>query len=145
MPNRTRLHELVDTLPDAALNVIQGALEKFQTWPPLEWGQEPERFLEIRERHRQRVRSGTGGGSPGGGGSYMIGPGGRVEHGHYGHSRWEGDAVVVETHLFHRGHELVVAERIRLTDGGTKLEYVHAVTGPDGTSNRREVVFKVAE
>jgi hypothetical protein len=149
MPDRTRLHELVDTLPDAALNLIQGALEKFQTWPPLEWGQEPERFREIREENRQRVRQsnppGTGGGSGGRQGSYIPGPGGRIEHGSFGHEYWEGNSVVAVTHLFHGGYELVVEERMRLTDGGKKLEYVHAITGPDGTSDRRELAFKVAD
>jgi hypothetical protein len=34
MPNRSRLHELVDSLPEVALAVAQGSLERFQTWPP---------------------------------------------------------------------------------------------------------------
>src|ERR1019366_2156743 len=126
-PDRTHLHELVDTLPDAALNLIQGALEKFQTWPPLDWGQEPERFREIREENRQRVRQsnppGTGGGSGGRQGSFIPGPGGRIEHGSFEHEYWEGSSVVAVRHLFHGGSELVVEERMRLTDGGKKLEY----------------------
>jgi hypothetical protein len=143
MPDRSRLHELVDTLPEAALNVIQGALEHFQTWPP----QEPRQVRAIREANRKRMqqslRPGTGGG--GGGGGYQVGPGGRVEYGHQSHSHWEDDAVVIETHRFHAGHELVIEERLRLADRGTKLVYVHLVTGPDGMVARHEISFRVEQ
>ncbi|MBZ5586547.1 MAG: hypothetical protein LAQ30_31055 [Acidobacteriia bacterium] len=148
MPNRTRLHQLLDTLPEPALNMMQGALENFQSWPPVDWGKEPERFRELRESNRDRVRQsspGIGGGSGGFMDGYVPGPGGRVEYGSFRHSFWDGDSVVVETHRFHAGHELVIEERMRLTDGGTKLQYLHTVTGPDLTADRREMVFTVAE
>jgi hypothetical protein len=50
---------------------------------------------------------------------------------------------VIDTHRFHASHEFVIEERLRLTDGGTKLAYVHLVTGPDGTADRREITFGV--
>ena len=93
------------------------------------------------ERMRGSIRPGTGGGG-GGGGSYQMGPGGRREYGHQGYSYWEGDAVVVVTHRFHAGHELVIEERLRMVDG-TQLSYSHEITGPDGTTERREVTFSV--
>ena len=106
MPNRSRLHELVDTLPEAALNVAQGALENWQTWPP----QEPPQARAAREARLQKmrrgIRPGTGGGG-GGGGSHNLGPGGRIEYGHQSHSHWDGDTVVIETHRLHAGHESV--------------------------------------
>jgi hypothetical protein len=35
----------------------------------------------------------------------------------------------------------VIEERLRLADRGPKLVYVHLVTGPDGTADRREITF----
>jgi hypothetical protein len=34
MPNRESLHELIDTLPEAALESAQRVLQNYQTWPP---------------------------------------------------------------------------------------------------------------
>jgi hypothetical protein len=39
--------------------------------------------------------------------------------------------------------EVVVEERLRLTDGDMKLVYVHWISGPDGTADRREITFAV--
>jgi hypothetical protein len=142
MSDRSQLHKLVDGLPEAALAVAQGALEHFQSWPP----QEPEQLRAMRQagtdRMRRSMRPGTGG-AGGGGGSYRMGPSGRIEYGHHSHSHWEDDAVVVMTHRFHAGHELVIEERLRLEDSGTTLMYVHLVTGPDGRADRREITFGV--
>jgi hypothetical protein len=40
-------------------------------------------------------------------------------------------------------HELVIEERLRLADRGTKLVYVHSISGPSGTADRREITFEV--
>jgi hypothetical protein len=69
--------------------------------------------------------------------------GGRIEFGGFEQSYWEGDSVVIDTHRFHASHELVIEERLRLAESGTKLVYVHLVTGPDGTADRREIAFSV--
>jgi hypothetical protein len=142
MPNRFRLHELVDSLPEAALAVAQGALEHFQTWPP----QQPAELAAIGKANMDRMRRsmrpgtlGTGGGTSG----YFMGPGGRIEYGHHSHSHWEDHAVVVTTHRYHAGHELVIEERIRLVDSGVRLTYSHSVTGPDATNDQREITFAV--
>ena len=81
MPDRTRLHELVDTLPEAALALAQGSLEHLQTWPP----QEPLQAREFRDQQLERMRGSIRPGT-GGGGSYQIGPGGRREYGHQARS-----------------------------------------------------------
>jgi len=94
------------------------------------------------ERMRQSMRPGTAGGG-GGGASYRMGPGGRIEYGQQSHSHWEGDTVVVITHMFHAGHELVVEERLRLDAATNRLLYTHQVSGPGGVSNTREIVFDV--
>jgi hypothetical protein len=137
MPDRSRLHELVDTLPEAAIAMEEGGLEHLQMWPP----SAPPQVRAINEAHMQRMREsmrpGTAGGG-GGGGSYRMGPGGRIEHGHQSNSHWEGDAVVIESHRFHAGHELVIEERVRLVDG-TQLAYSHEITGPDGSTERHEI------
>ena len=72
-----------------------------------------------------------------------MGPGGRIEYGHHSHSHWEDQAVVVTTHRYHAGHELVIEERIRLVDGGVRLTYSHSLTGPDATNDQREITFAV--
>ena len=35
--------------------------------------------------------------------------------------------MVIETHIFHAGHELVIEGRVRLL-GGTQLAYSHEIT-----------------
>src|SRR4051812_15281330 len=111
MPDRSRFHELVDSLPEGALAVAQGALEHMQTWP----SQELPQLRAIREanaeRARQAMRPGTIGGW-GGGGSRRMGPGGGIEYGRRSYSHWE-DSVIATTHMFHAGHELVIEERMR--------------------------------
>jgi len=87
------------------------------------------------------MRQGTAGGG-GGGGSYWMGPGGQIESGHQSNSHWEGDAVVIETHRFHAGHELLIEERMCLVDA-THLAYAHKTTGPDGSTERHEITFSV--
>lgn len=142
VPDRSRLHELVDTLPEAALAVAQGALEHYQTWPPR---QPPQvRAFQERgmERMRQSMRPGTVGGF-GGGGSYRMGPGGRIEYGSQSQSYWEDDTAVVITHRFHAGHEIAIEERLRLDAATNNLIYTHEATGPDGSRNRREIVFSI--
>jgi hypothetical protein len=77
MPNRSRLYELVDSLPEAALAVAQGALEHFQTWPP----KRPAQLAAIEKANKDRMHRsmrpgtlGTGGGTSG----YFMGPGDRI-------------------------------------------------------------------
>jgi hypothetical protein len=56
MTDRSRLHELVDTLPDEAIALAQGSLEHLQTWPP----QEPAQARELRDQHAERMRGQSG-------------------------------------------------------------------------------------
>ncbi len=71
MSNRSRLHELIDSLPEAALAVAQGALENFQTWPP----KPPAQLAAIEkanmDRMRRSMQPGTLGTGGGGGGHFM--------------------------------------------------------------------------
>ena len=72
-----------------------------------------------------------------------MGPGGRIEYGGHSHTHWEDDTVVIVTHRFHSGHELVIEERMRLVDGGARLAYSHSVTGPGATTDARAITFAV--
>ncbi len=124
------------------MKVAQGALELWQTWPPQQSPRARAASDAKLERLRRGIRPGTGGGG-GGGGSYNLGPGGRIEYGHQGYSYWDGDTIVIETHRFHAGHELVIEERLRLADGGAKLVYVHSISRPGGKADTREIGFDV--
>src|SRR5258708_33075358 len=108
MLNRSRLHELVDSLPEAALAVAQGVLENFQTWPPNQSAQQAAIKKAHMDRMRRRsMRPGTAA-VGGGGGGHFMGPGGRIEYGGHSYNHWEDDAAVVTTHRYHAGHEIVI-------------------------------------
>jgi hypothetical protein len=145
MPNRSRLHELVGSLPEGALAVAQGALEHFQTWPPKKPAQLAAIDKAIKENMDRMDRSMRSGALSSGSGTagYFMGPGDRIEYGHHSHSHWEDDAVVLTTHRYHAGHELVIEERLRLVEDGGRLTYSHSVTGPDATNDKREITFAV--
>jgi hypothetical protein len=143
MPDRSRLHELVDSLPEAALAVAQGALERFQTWPP----KRPAQLAAIDKANMDRMLRSTGPMLASGSGtqSYDMGPGDRIEYGHHSRTHWEDDAVVLTTHRYHAGHELVIEERFRFVEDAGRLTYSHSVTGPDAINHKREITFAVRE
>ncbi len=142
MTDRSRLHELVDTLPESTVRLAQGSLEQFQVWPP----PESERIRQMREAHGERMRRamrpGMGGGG-GGGGNYMAGPGRRIEYGHQGFSFWEGDTSVNVTHRFFAGYEFVVEERMRFSADRSKVIYTRTVMGPGGETETHESTYDV--
>ena len=82
---RETLHRLVDTLPEAALEPAEKALQHFQIWPR----QPPPEVERMNREHHERMlrsmRPGTISGG-GGGGSYSMGSGGQVENGHFSFS-----------------------------------------------------------
>jgi hypothetical protein len=47
------------------------------------------------------------------------------------------------THHFFKGYEIAVTERIRFTDYGTAILYVHEVKGPKGEPVVNKVKFDV--
>jgi hypothetical protein len=140
--DRDELHRLVDTLPEGALEHAKRVLEHLQVWPP----QQPPEVERIQqenlERMRRSMRPGTAG-TCGGGGSYTVGSGGKIENGAFSFSRTEDKTAVVETHRFHGGHEITIIERLRLAQDGKTLIYFHEITGPQGTTDRKEIRFDV--
>ena len=140
--SREELHRLVDTLPEAALEPAEKALQHFQIWPR----QPPPEVERMQQEHQERMwrsmRPGTTGGA-GGGGSYSTGSGGRVQSGHFSFSRWEDKTSVIETHHFHEGHEITVIERLRMDDDGRMLVYANEIVGPKGKTQGHEITFEV--
>src|SRR5512140_279484 len=129
--SREDLHALVDSVPEPALPAAKHVLENLQVWPaqpPV-----PERIARIQEEARRRATPGLprGPGLGGGfGGNWQVGAEGEVKEGRYSSSRVEDGAVVVETHHFHRGHEITVIERLRLSEDGKTLSFSQIITGP---------------
>jgi len=141
MATREELHSLVDSLPDAALEHVQHVLTRYQAWPPARPPRPPEleRFLEeSRGQFQQSVQGKRG----------IFGMGGTSDFdakrssGSAGTTRWEDDTLVSETLRLHKGHQLLVKERIRL-DAGKTLIYVHSVEGPGNKLDQHEIRFEI--
>jgi hypothetical protein len=111
MPNRESLHELIDTLPEAALESAVRVLQNYQTWPskpPIDVEMMRKR---IEERLRKRgeewaARTGTGFATAGtGSGSFKADGDGMASM-----STSEGETLVtLKIHIF-RGHRLEIEE-----------------------------------
>jgi len=135
--NRADLHALVDTLPEGALENAKRLLDRLQVWPP-QRPPEVERMRHSANEQMERFRRSSRVGGRGGGYSYSgYGDG----YGHCGHSRLDGDTVVIETLHFHKGHEIAVSERLRFSDDGTAILYAHEARGPKGEPVLSEMTF----
>src|ERR1700730_7554442 len=139
---REELHRLVDTLPEAALEPAEKALQHFQIWPRLP---PPEVERMQREHHERMLRSMRPGtvGTSGGGGSYSVGTGGQIENGRFSFTRSEEKTSVIETHHFHQGHEITITERLRMDDDGKMLIYATEIVGPNRKAQSQEITFEV--
>jgi hypothetical protein len=139
---REELHRLVDTLPEAALEPAEKALQHFQVWPR----QPPPEVERMQREHHERMLQSMRPGTisvGGGGGSYSAGSGGRIGNGRFSFTRWEDKTAVVETHHFHYGHEITITERLRMDDDGKKLIYATEIVGPKGKTQSQEITFEV--
>jgi hypothetical protein len=134
MPTREELHDLIDSLPEEA---IQAA------YRVLSWVQAPSSH-----DMRQLLQTGLLQLKP------LMKPGIAPEFGgssHYDSDRdsgafsstyWDGDTYVQETYHRQHGHPLAVIERIRIQ--GERLIYKCQVRGPGDKRDEREVVFDLA-
>ena len=141
MATREELHSLVDSLPEAAFETVQHLLTRYQVWPPPLPPRPPEleRFREeARGRFLKSVEGKTGVFGMGGSGDFDPTRG----SGSSGTTRWEDDTLVAETMRLHKGHQLLVKERIRL-DAGKTLIYVHSVEGPGNKLDQHEIRFDI--
>jgi hypothetical protein len=146
MPSRDALHELVDKLPEAAIESTEQILESFQTWPPTL----PVPVEKLRERvdemlktrvDKWRARSGKAltGSSFSRSHFKLDGDGMASMH------TTDGPALVTfEIRIFH-GYRLEREERLCLSDDKKLLLYGQQINGPDGKENRYEMEFNVSE
>ena len=143
MRSRESLHELVDKLPEAALETTEQVLRNYQTWPPKPPVGVEKMRQHVEELLRKRADEWTAHGS-----------GGATSRSHFisGHSKPDGDgmasgstmvgAVLVnfEIRIF-RGRRLELEERLRLSDDEKSLLYSKQIKGPDGKEGRYEIKF----
>jgi len=147
MPDRESLHELIDTLPEAALEAAGRVLQNYQTWPPKppigveKMHARVDELLKRRGEELAAAHNRTGyvsvdmrGGSfkPDGDGmasaSAMDGP----------------DLVNFEIRIF-CGHRLELEERLHLSENKKSLVYTQQIKGPKGKEGHYEAEFEVAE
>jgi hypothetical protein len=146
MPNRETLHELIDTLPDAALESAQRVLQNYQTWPPrppINVEKMRKRVDELFRRRGEERAALTGTrfvGSRVGSGRFTSDSDGMASM-----STTEGQTLVtLEIHLF-RGHRLEIEERLRLSEDKKSLVYAQQIKGPGGKENRYEIEFEIVD
>ena len=146
MPNRESLHELIDRLPEAALESTQRVLQSYQTWPPkppIEVEKMRKRVDELFRRRSEEwaahagtgsmsARSGTGLFKPDGDGMASM-------------STSEGETLVTLKIQLFRGHKLEFEERLRLSEDKKLLLYTQQIKGPKGKEGRYELEFEAAE
>jgi hypothetical protein len=152
MAGRESLHQLVDSLPDAALDVVERALRRFQTWPPEFHGEAQKMHQRMSELIAERTVASGGAGKIGssscvgfigartstmtlttGGGSIARASGFD-----------DGADVHLELRKFH-GHEVHITRQVSVSEDKRKLLYKVLVKGPDGKEARREMEFDVPD
>jgi ATP-dependent Clp protease ATP-binding subunit ClpC len=75
--------------------------------------------------------------------SFSQGAPGEPGRGRHTTSRKEGTAEIFETHHSFQGHEIVIIERMSLTEDGKTLSYSQEISGP-GKSVRHSIDFDVS-
>jgi len=148
MSIRDELHQLVSSLPEAALVAAQAALTHFQVWPPPEMIEAEEAAGDLERRmHEQieRLREESGGG--GGVGSFSVGMGSSSVDPHTRHrgrfsSGYErGGESVHASAILHDAHEFTLVERI--AGDNRQITFTIELIGPDGTTARHEHRYNV--
>jgi hypothetical protein len=147
MPNRESLHELIDTLPEAAFEVAGRVLQNYQTWPPkppIGVEKMHERVDELLERRGEELAAAhnrTGYVSVHmRGGSFKPDGDGMASA-----STMDGrDLVNFEIRIF-CGHRLELEERLHLSENKKSLVYTQQIKGPKGKEGHYEAEFEVAE
>src|SRR5271170_2667793 len=143
MASRENLHELIDEVPEAALEAAERFLRNIRTWPP----KPPVEVEEMGRRAEERLTKSREelAGRPGGG---VIGGYHMSSHSKLGNndravsmSTSEGETLVnLEIRIF-RGHRLEFEERLRLSDDKRLLLYSQHIKGPEGKEGRYDIEF----
>lgn len=116
--DRQSLHELVEKLPESALRRANRMLEHMRSWPPAPEPRPPSDRGESVPPTAALAASGW----------------------RHCSTRMEDGAEVFETQHFHRGHEVTLIERYRLSEDGTRLSYSQEIRGP-GKSVQHTIDF----
>jgi len=143
MFDRASLHNLVDAIPDDALDVTFRVLEHYQKHPPSNESDPAKlrakaRSRVIRGAHNRARRTGVEVSSLLGG---CVGPDG---YGSASAQGWEGQTCLVSRVCFYRGCELHSVDRLSLSDDGTRLVYSVEAKLLDGAAQQHEFTFDVA-
>jgi hypothetical protein len=144
MPSRESLRELIDTLPEAALESAERVLRNYQIWPPvprIEVEEMRERVHELFKKNVEEQIARTGRGVMD---SHVMSSNFKPDgDGRASMSTSEGEtSVTFELRIF-RGYKLEIEERLRMLEDNKSLLYTQAITGPDGKAGRYEVAFEV--
>jgi hypothetical protein len=144
MPSRECLRELIDTLPEAALESAERVLRNYKIWPPMPRIEVEEMRERVHELFRKNVEEQIARTGRGAMGSHVMGSHFKPDgDGRASMSTSEGQtSVTFELRIF-RGHKLEIEERIRMSEDNKSLLYTQAITGPDGKAGRYEVAFEV--
>lgn len=148
MPNREFLHELIDKLPEAALESTERVLQSYQIWPPkLPIGVE-ELHKRVDELLRKRDEQWAGHNRSGFVTAHMDMDGESFKpdsDGMASATTMDGpDLVNFEIRMF-CGHRLELEECLHLSEDKKSLVYTQQLKGQQEKEGRYEVEFKVAE
>jgi Clp amino terminal domain, pathogenicity island component len=120
---REALRSMIESLPDDALRRTHSALEHARTAPGRGMlgltG-----FNEMRRRMLERK------GQMGAGFTGTVVGG--WQEGHFSSTSMENGTMVFETRRIHKGHQLVLIEKVRVSDDGKTLHYSQELRGPKG-------------
>jgi hypothetical protein len=140
MPDRDRIHKLVDSLPEEALQAGGAILSTRESWEP-----EPFPTLEEVRRHIRKSAEDAG--------KEMVDEltkkGVRIlpnsdprANCDAAGSAWEGGTEIIYRILKVQWQELEIEERFSINDDESKLRYSHQVRGPDGKKESFEIEFE---
>ncbi len=146
MADRATLHNLVDQLPEAALDAAYRVLDHCQKWPPKGPADADKMLNQARERFRsnyeKRARLRGGGYVSGEAVSNSFSPEG------YGYSSihgWEGLTSITATVHFYHGHEIHTVERISLSEDKRRLQFSVEGNLPGRPAERLQFSFDISE
>ena len=114
---REALRSLIESLPDDALRRTRSALEHARMGPGRGMlgltG-----FCDIRRRILERKG--------------QLGIAGAWQEGQFSSTRMENGTMIFETRRIHKGHHLILIEKVRVSDDGKTLHYSQELLGPKG-------------
>ena len=84
-------------------------------------------FAKMRQRMLERTgRTGA---------SFFKGGEGWLQEGQFSSSSMENGVMIFETRRVHKGHQIMLIERIRFSEDGKTLHYSQELRGPKGEHN----------